>query len=412
MPTTQISVRLISQETFLPAPAPDSGVIAYTAYTRAEGDELLCRASYGSRSDTVDQACERRSADNGRTWSKATPIVTGETRAGGTFRRHLRAMAVDPGTGRFLTFRTEGVLPTDHPLEGMKQWAIHYTVSEDGGRTNLVDEQIVLAGAEYSPAHPLPGIYRGKSSYMLGDLTCLPLTLPDGTILLPCQVTPTDRDGNYQKRGAGFTYHDVLVLRGRWQADGRIAWEASARIVGDPVKTTRGLIEPTLGQLADGSLLMVMRGSNDANPTLPGYRWSARSTDGGRTWSAPKPWTYTDGKPFFSPSACSQLLLHSSGALFWLGNIAPVNPTGNSPRYPLVIAQVDRQTGLLLRETVTVIDTRGPKDSATVTLSNFSAREDRRTGEILVHLTRLGSDAANFWHAEARVYRLAVEGRE
>ena len=38
--------------------------------------------------------------------------------------------------------------------------------------------------------------------------------------------------------------------------------------------------------------------------------------------------TYADGGDFYSPSACSQLVLHSSGRLFWIGNIAPQNPNG------------------------------------------------------------------------------------
>jgi hypothetical protein len=406
-----VRVRVISRAVFLAAPGLGVGIMANSAYTRPTGDDVLCRWATISRSDTCDTGGQRFSSDNGRTWGAPTPIVLGETRTAGTFRRHLRAMAVEPGSGAFLTFRTEGVLPSDHPLEGLKQWAIFYTVSLDGGRTDVVDEQIVCAGPGYDAEHPLPGIRRGKSSYMLGDLTCMPLTLPDGTVLLPCQVTPTNADDEYVNPGAGFTFHDALVLRGRWGADHRLQWEASARVKGDPARTTRGLFEPTLGLLADGSVLMVMRGSNDGKPNLPGYRWQARSTDGGRTWSAPAPWTFHDGTAFSSPSACSLLLRHSSGTLFWIGNIAPANPKGNGPRYPLVIGVVDAKTGLLVRDSVTVIDTRGPDDAATLTLSNFGAREDRRTGEILIHLSRLGADAKDFWHADALVYRVGVEGR-
>ena len=72
---------------------------------------------------------------------------------------------------------------------------------------------------------------------------------------------------------------------------------------------------------------MVLRGSNDRRPELPSWRWIAFSSDGGRRWTPPEPWTYDQGEAFFSPSACSQLLRHSSGRLFWLGNI-----NGESPR--------------------------------------------------------------------------------
>jgi hypothetical protein len=118
--------------------------------------------------------------------------------------------------------------------------------------------------------------------------------------------------------------------------------------------------EPTIEFLDKGRLLMVLRGSNDRHPELPGYRWFSVSHDGGNRWTVPQPWTYHDGGKFFSPSACSQLLRHSSGRLFWLGNITSENPRGNRPRYPFVIGEVDRVTGLLRRESVRPIDTLQP----------------------------------------------------
>src|SRR5207248_6622733 len=90
-------------------------------------------------------------------------------------------------------------------------------------------------------------------------------------------------------------------------------------------------------RLADGRVMMLLRGSNAGNPSLPGWRWVSYSTDGGWHWTTPQPWTYTSGRPFFSPSACSQLLRHSNGRLYWIGHITPANPRGNRPRYPIVV---------------------------------------------------------------------------
>jgi len=84
-------------------------------------------------------------------------------------------------------------------------------------------------------------------------------------------------------------------------------------------------------------------------------------------------------------------LRHSTGRLFWLGNILPTNPTGNRPRYPFVIGEVDRISGALQRETVTVIDDRGPGDGELLSLANFYAREDRETREIVLHMSRQGT---------------------
>jgi hypothetical protein len=171
------------------------------------------------------------------------------------------------------------------------------------------------------------------------------------------------------------------------------------------------MIEPTVAELDDHRLLMVMRGSNDKNPQAFGGKWASFSDDAGRTWTAPRLWTYVDGAPFHSPSACSQLVAHSSGRLFWLGNITPTNPAGNRPRYPFVIGEVDRRSGLLRKETVAIIDDRGPGDGELLSLSNFFAREDRETHELVLHMSRQGakstSKKADFT-ADAFLYRIGV----
>lgn len=116
---------------------------------------------------------------------------------------------------------------------------------------------------------------------------------------------------------------------------------------------------------------------------------------------------YANGEPFFSPSACSQLLPHPNGRLYWLGNITPENPRGNRPRYPFVLGEVDRRSGLLLRESVRVIDDRAPDDDPLLTLSNFFAREDRESGGIALHMTRLVA-APTGWRGDALIYRIAL----
>jgi hypothetical protein len=166
-----------------------------------------------------------------------------------------------------------------------------------------------------------------------------------------------------------------------------------------------------VAELADKRLIMVMRGSNDRKPEAFGGKWVSFSQDAGRTWTAPQLWTYADGARFYSPSACSQLVSHSSGRLFWLGNITPLNPEGNRPRYPFVIGEVDGRSGLLHRETVTSIDDRGPGDGELLALSNFFAREDRETHEIVLHMSRQGAKStakkADF-SADAFLYRIKV----
>ena len=77
-----------------------------------------------------------------------------------------------------------------------------------------------------------------------------------------------------------------------------------------------------------------------------------------------------------------------TGKAYWIGNISRTRPRGGSPRYPLVIAELDEKKLALRAETVTIIDDRGPDDSSDMQLSNFSFLEDLKTGHILVSLYR------------------------
>lgn len=383
-------------------------------YTTTGPDHLVSFHSYTTRSDTVDVAYVRLSNDGGATWSEPKTWPTRFSTEAGIRRRHPRGGYVDPATGHYISVWTEGVLPTDDPLEGMRQWKLHYSVSGDGGVSDLINRQIIHEGSGYNEINHLPGISVGRNCVMIGDLGQRPLTRSDGVILMPVQSSPVGPDGNYSNPGAGFTYTDCLLLMGKWLGSGELAWTTSDRIVGDPARTTRGMIEPTIAELKDGSILMVMRGSNDAVPTLPGHKWMARSVDGGESWSKPEPWTYTDGHPFFSPSACSQLIPHSSGMLLWMGNICDENPRGNRPRYPIVLGEVDRQSGLLIRESVTVIDDRKPGEHERLTLSNFYAREEHGSGDLLLHLPRFFAhtspeESEDGWTADLMCHRIEVK---
>ncbi|HOF90066.1 MAG TPA: sialidase family protein, partial [Armatimonadota bacterium] len=218
-------IRAITRETFVPSPGPGIAAHAGSFYATPSGPELVSIHAHMSRSDTCDVAYQRLSPDNGRTWSAPVEIVTGERRPEGTFRRHLRAGYADPVSGRYLAFRTEGILPTDDPLEGMRQWQLHYTVSADGGASALADAQIIQDG--YTADHPFPDVYRGRNCVMLGDLTCVPLSLPDGSLLVPAQSSVLGEDGALYAPPGGFTYTDAFIIRGQWRG-GRLVWTGAA----------------------------------------------------------------------------------------------------------------------------------------------------------------------------------------
>ncbi len=63
--------------------------------------------------------------------------------------------------------------------------------------------------------------------------------------------------------------------------------------------------------------------------------------------------------------------------------------------------------GLLVKKTLTVIDTRSGSDGPNLQLSNFSLLQDRETGLIELYLSRLGQREANLWHADC--YRYIID---
>jgi predicted neuraminidase len=85
-----------------------------------------------------------------------------------------------------------------------------------------------------------------------------------------------------------------------------------------------GLVEPTIVELSDGSLLMYMRNQNSGM-----YQYMSKSLDGGLTWSYPV-------ATVPSPAAMAKLLKLKDGnfVLAW----PDVSAAGELPRHPFVIA--------------------------------------------------------------------------
>ncbi len=390
--------RKVEREVFLRSPGKGVAVMSMAYYTKKSGGEMTSIEERWSRSDTIDVAFIRRSSDYGKTWSTSIERRTGEKTAAGMMRRHLRGGWVDPRTGRLIEYWLEGVLPNDDPLEGLRQWRIYYSVN--GGPTH----QMIHKGAQYDERHWLPDVVTGQNCAMIGERTCLPIARKDGAILWPLAISPKTADGKLYNPGGGYTYHNTGVVISKWRGD-KLEFEMGQPIIADPVRTTRGLDEAVIAHLSKDRLILIMRGSNDRKPELPSWRWISTSSDGGYTWTSPTPWTFNDKSTFYSPSACSQLINHSDGKIYWIGNITPENPRGNRPRYPLVIGEVDQDTGLLIRGSLRTVDDKAPNEDPILTLSNFYAREDRQTKGIAVHMTRLFA-LPNGWEGDAFLYRL------
>ena len=399
-----ISVR---REVFSESPEKGVAGLGCCWYVRPTGYEMEAVFATMTRSDMSDRKWRRWSKDNGKTWGEPEEIAFIRKTPDGTYRVGSLPPSIVPTGGRLLRLSNRVCLPTDKIGEAASRWTMWYEVSQDGGRTYSDAEQIV--GEGFTADHPFEPIHSGKNGYMIGDQTCVPIYLPDGTILVPFQFAELDpKGGLYQPYDTPF--YQARVFIGKWKDDTTISWQVSGPARLSPDRTTRGAFEPTLARMPDGRILMVLRGSNMKKTELPGRRWYCVSTNGGRTWGKVRAWTYTNGESFYSPSSCSQLIMHSSGRLFWLGNICAENPDGNLPRRPFVIGEVDQATLLLKKDTVRVIDDLQPGDNPRMNLSNFHASEDRKTHEIVFCMPRwfAGAKEAGDWTTNSYLYRVKV----
>ena len=343
------------------------------------------------------------SPDNGRTWKPVKPTPDFDKNLPYGYRRTHYGLWRDPVNGNILSLfncmDTAGKDPNVHEPEWEWYWYyLRYRVSTDGSRTYLYDKPIVQKGKEYSPEHPIDGVHISKNCFFLGDLGCDPIRTREETILVPMQMPPLADDGqSLHNPGGGWYWLQTRILIGRWTENNDIEWESSEPIEGDGKRTVRGLYEPTLAQMPDGNIICVMRGSNggksDPSNELPSRKWISISKDGGHKWSKPEPWAYSNGELFLSSSSMSELITHSNGRTYWIGNISNscwlgdcdeiLNPEANHPRWPLVIGEVDPKTYGIIRENLIEIDTIKPTEED-VNLSHWHSIEDRQTGDIII----------------------------
>jgi hypothetical protein len=387
----------ITKELMEASPEEGTAVFARTFYTKASQNHLMKLVSYQTTPGKIDSHAMSYSIDNGNSYYSFAVMNTKSSAMGGTYRRYWQTQIVDPEKDKMIVIFLEGLLPNDNPSEGMSNWTLWYGITTDGGKTFETLEQIIKTGDIYGPEYPVDGVYTGKNSMAVGEITCLPIKLQrqrgsgNGRILVPVQISVLNEHGELYNPGGSFGYLYCAVLIGTWNQEGKLDWDISQPIVADPNKTPIGVMEPTIAEMPSGEILMVMRGGNggskDEKYALDCFKWYSYSEDGGYTWTPPKPWMCDDNTVFYSPSSCSQLLEHSNGKYYWIGIVSNTNPQNDYPGWPLVIGEVNPKDFRLIRDSVTVIDIKRPEQSSSVTYTNFFAREDRVSHDILVYCT-------------------------
>jgi hypothetical protein len=381
-----------------------------------------------SKSDIIDWGRERYSDDNGITWTDFTALPGSEDRRQGEGRMEgfPYALRYDPNAKRTIETSYQRIYLGDAEkalggsLKGKgKSFFDHgmYRLSSDEGRTWTVLRQLRYEeGAEFNPDNWTdPAYLKTNQMTVANDF----ITLSDQRIACPVWVpVPYEQDEDDRRICAKIPWFDadsgyvlgVMCFFGIWQSDrGDYRWTHSDVITVPRRVSTRGLVEPAIAELKDGRLLLEMRGSNkglDAKK-YPARKWISTSSDGGKTWSSVTDLRYDTGEQFYSPSAFSRLVRAAAGngKLYWIGNISTEPVSGNEPRYPLYVAEVDEANAALKKHTLTVIDDRRESDTEKLQLSNFYVLENRETKSLEVYLTRY-AEQPDLFTANAYKYTL------
>lgn len=387
----------IEREFYLPAAGEDAAQWC-TVYYWDAGLTRLETHRTSAKSDTYLDFKQRFSTDNGNTWQpfEKLPSVVQNlpgggmvTYPGGIFydaklkiRYELIMRRMWPGLPAY-TFNWGG----EHPF-------VNFTFVVENGREIQMKYE---TGPDYHPETPFDSTWCAFNRAYRG--TNLEIA-PDGTAYFPMVCYRHGDAYSFQKGGV------VLMRR---ETNGN--WLASNQIYISPERSSRGVLEPAVAILKNGTILVVCRGSN--TETTPGRKWFTISTDGGKTLAPIREFKYHDGTSFYSPSSIHHFIRSSrNGKLYWITNIVPKPPKGNRPRYPLVIAEIDEEKVTVKKGSVVIIEDRRENEPEKIQFSNFSVIENRETLDFELYMTHLGKNAEHPWQAPVYKYILSPpEGR-
>jgi len=405
-------MRVIDRQVAIPHDPGRTPLCGMIGYIDAAKPVLLWRVGYELSNDIHGGFKDAVSRDNGKTWSAFKPSLDIEKVDGGGFIAHTEnAMIYLPERNLLVHFTNDKF---ESSLEGCnldEPCRVRITVGEP------------LAVSEGRAKDSIVTDFGHKQGMCVSF--CTPVRDSQGRILVPLQWQHREPVGG-PRHQFGFTtnskdpevfndYSDVGLLVGELRADDTIDWKLSQPVPAHWDKSSRGLCEPAVAELAGGRLVMIIRGSNAHWPERQGYKWVSYSSDSGKTWSEIEPLKYDDGTtPESSATGSAFFRSATDNRLYWIGNLCPagVRSNGNWPRSPLYMARVREPDIAIERGTLTEIDTQRPGEDQHVQHSNFKFYQDRETGDVVIYLTRYGergSDNGAWMKADQYVYRVAMK---
>ncbi|MBN2309580.1 MAG: exo-alpha-sialidase [Candidatus Hydrogenedentes bacterium] len=388
-------MRLLSKEVFIPSRDGTGVFPGFITYVHRTKPILLHRFGWVEASDTYDNFHERISEDNGVTWTEPVLKLKSKAVEGGRIRYCENGGFFDADTNRVMTFVSKFLYPDD--------------------RLNVdIPRQVEVEVYDPGQAErPKPFTLSFDPPQDISISFCFPIKTSAGRILVPMFQQELDDAGavrHHPKSGA--VIYQVRMIIGEYRAGGALDWRLGEPLRSDPARNTRGYSESAPVELRDGRIALLCRGSNVGMADEPGYKWLSFSEDGGESWREAVPLCGDDGEPIeSSATGCACFRSIANGKLYFIGNLCArgERAEGNWPRSPLYVAEVQEDPFAIRRDSLTVIDERGPDDSPQTQISNFRYYQDRATGDVVVTATRFGERDAKKWKwADHYRYRVAL----
>jgi len=387
--------QLLAKELLVPHQEKRPVATGFISYVDKTKPVLMHCYGWEDYSDGYDDYAVALSHDNGKTWTEPTVRWKSMRVAAGRVRYAEPAAFFDPEREKLIVLVDKVLYPKDR-LDVDAQYALAMDTYDPQSQSWSKRREITFPG-ERCPAMSFS----------------FPVKTSRGRLLFPGMRQVIDSSGKaVHYRNCWAPVDEVVTVIGEYDREGEIAWRLGKPLAISPETSSRGIDENALAELTDGRIAAICRGDNSMFPEKPGYKWLSFSRDDGRSWSAPVPLPAAGGAPFESGSNGSALFRSlKNGKLYWMGNLClhGERPRGNWPRTSLIICEVQENPFALKRDTIFVIDQKGPEDSPDLQLSNFRFYQDRQTGDVVLFMVRYCQRGLKeWWRSDYYCYRVQI----
>ena len=384
----------VSRKTHIAAPE-DAAVHAAPHYARASGVEMVEAVREaamhlkpdGSKHGYAKRIYSRRSKDNGRTWVEGAEIEKVEPGQLEALQRFVGPIILDPIQDILIRFHTTyevDLTEGDFGLGGraLRTRRPYYQISHDGGSRWGPLLQVIDSRSEYNETNWGPGVVYDVQG---ADPAGQHVFLPDGTLVISFTVMQPETPPSFPNDTFGY-YSTVLYAQARLtEKRDELAWRFGEMISVEFPKSVVGCNEAALLWLGGQRLFNTMRCQGVERCGIYSTRYTTVSEDGGMTWTEPTPLVYDDDSTVWTPASPHRFFPSSkTGKTYLLANILPGPVYGQTPRYPLTIAEFDTNRLRVLRDTVQIIQDLPEGAPKSRRYTNFSMYEERGTGDLIL----------------------------